>query len=69
MNVFKDAARQEQLDTANNYGEDRWITLGLVDGMVLYVVSTERQGKTRLISARKATHDEQRIYWNGYLSL
>ena len=69
MKVFDDPSRQEQLDASSNYGEDRWITLGLVEQKVLHVVSTQRKEKVRLISARKATSNERRIYWNGYVPL
>ena len=69
MEVFQDAFRQDQLDISNDYGEDRWITLGRVEHTVLHVVSTQRGESIRLISARKATRNEQRIYWNGYLPL
>jgi uncharacterized DUF497 family protein len=48
-------------------GEERWITIGTIDGIVvLVVVNTiyEEQGEEviRIISARKATPREKRIY-------
>lgn len=67
--VFRDDFRQDQPDVSNDYPEDRWITLGRVEHFVLHVVYTQRREKIRLISARKATHNEQRIYWDGYLPL
>ena len=69
IKVFEDASRQEQLDTSNELGEERWLTLGRADNGILYVVSTQRQESIRLISARKATRNEQRIYWDGYIPL
>lgn len=69
MEVFQDAFRQDQPDTLNDYDEERWITLGRVEHAVLHVVSTRRGENIRLISARKATRNEQRIYWDGYLPL
>ncbi len=43
------------LDNRNDYGEVREISLGLFNAMVvLLVVHTDREGTTRLISARKA---------------
>ena len=69
LKVFRDPFRQEQPETAIDYGEDRWITLGCVDNSILYVVFTKRREGIRLISARKATRNEQRIYWDGHLPL
>jgi uncharacterized protein len=52
IEVFQDPFRQDQPDTLNDYGEDRWITLGRVEDAVLHVVSTRRGESIRLISAR-----------------
>ncbi|MFP6729830.1 MAG: BrnT family toxin [Alphaproteobacteria bacterium] len=53
----------EQLDTREDYGEDRYVTLGEVEGRCLFLVHTARGGKTRIISARKASNDEQTRYY------
>ena len=58
-----DGPRLEMLDTREDYGEDRYISLGEVEGRCLVVVHTPRGGKTRIISARKATKREQRRYY------
>ncbi|MDZ4877164.1 MAG: hypothetical protein CLLPBCKN_006599 [Chroococcidiopsis cubana SAG 39.79] len=50
-------------DDRYSYGEQRFITLGLLQGRVIAVVHTERQDCTRIISARKATKYERRIYF------
>ncbi|VAW41009.1 hypothetical protein MNBD_CHLOROFLEXI01-2645 [hydrothermal vent metagenome] len=42
-------------DARFNYGEQRFITLGLLKGRVIAVVHTEKSEITRIISARKAT--------------
>ena len=65
--AFKDGSRIERPEESINYGEERWILLGRVDQKVLMVVFTQREQRIRLISARKATKDEQREYWNGLL--
>ena len=50
-------------DDRRSYGEPRELTLGLVRGVaVLAVVHTDRDGTIRIISARKATPIERRIY-------
>src|ERR1035441_2085321 len=63
--VFKDAKRLESPDPSNDYDKERWNVLGLVDQAVLFVVYTLRGERIRMISARKATRNEQRIYWFG----
>lgn len=52
-----------QMDDRNDYGEVRETSLGQLNGMVvLMVVHTDREGITRLISARKATRKERQRY-------
>jgi hypothetical protein len=60
--VFLDPHRQERLDSREEYGEERWTVLGLVDEWVLIVVYTLRESRIRLISARKADRYDHRIY-------
>ena len=44
-------------------GEIRWVTVGLgAENRVLAVVWTQRGSNIRLISARKATRNERRMY-------
>ncbi|RUT05212.1 hypothetical protein DSM106972_040330 [Dulcicalothrix desertica PCC 7102] len=51
-----------ELDERNDYGEDRWIGIGLLDGRIVVIVYTEPDDKTiRIISLRKAlTHERKR---------
>ena len=51
-------------DERRNYGERRWATVGLLEGRVVVLVYTERQEAMRLISLRKATNYERRIYFS-----
>ena len=63
--VFLDPSRIEFFDDREDYGEDRWITVGLVDPVILVVIYTLRgmEGESiRLISARRANEQEQKIY-------
>ena len=58
-----DQGRIEAYDRREDYGEDRWATIGLAYSAVLYVVYTVRHEDTiRLISARKANADERKQY-------
>lgn len=52
------------LDAEADYGEDRWIGIGILEGIVVVVVIfTERGGDTiRIISLRKATSKERKAY-------
>jgi uncharacterized DUF497 family protein len=52
-----------QRDDPDAVGEQRFVALGMdVLGRLLVVVYTYREGKTRLISARKATKKEGKEY-------
>ena len=52
----------ERLDTRHDYGEDRWVALGIIRGTVVVLVYTERDDKLRPISLRKATVQERSVY-------
>ena len=55
------------LDTREDYGEDRWIGIGLMDMRVVVVVFTElTEDSIRVISFRKATSDERKKYEQAY---
>jgi uncharacterized DUF497 family protein len=50
-------------DTAEDYGEKRWVGLGVSRGRILQVVFAERDPDTvRIISLRKATRREIEQY-------
>ena len=61
--AFNDPERMERFDLAHSEFENRWQTLALVN-KVLFVVYTEQGETIRLISARIADENEERIY-NG----
>ncbi len=50
-------------DTRHDYGEARFITLGLLRSHVIVAVHTERAENIRFISARKATRYESELYF------
>ena len=50
-------------DDRFDYGEKRYVTFGLLQGRVVAVVHTEDDDCIRLISARKATKNEQQLYF------
>jgi uncharacterized protein len=63
--VFKDPFAIEWLDDRQDYGEARFVILGMATGQVLlYVAYTERADRIRIISARRATRIEQDNYFS-----
>ena len=51
-------------DDRKQYGEDRYISVGDVDGVaVLVVAHTDRGGRMRLISARPASRRERQAWY------
>ncbi|MDX9953263.1 MAG: BrnT family toxin [Anaerolineae bacterium] len=61
--VFDDPLFITFLDVAHSVDEERYITVGLSQAKrLLLIAHTERQGVTRIISARKATKNERRFY-------
>lgn len=64
--VFHDENRIEFYDEAHSESEDRYITIGQINGIaiIVMVVYTERKDTIRLISARKATNQERRMYYD-----
>lgn len=50
-------------DSRFSYSEQRFVTLGMLRGLVVSVVHTETARSIRIISFRKATRREQTIYF------
>lgn len=51
------------LDIEHSQDEERYITLGMsTDQRLLMIAHTEREEVIRIISARKATKNERRVY-------
>jgi uncharacterized DUF497 family protein len=64
--VFSDEFAYTFADPDHSVGEQRHLTFGMsYAGHVLAVISTERPGGLRIISARKATRHERGIYEQG----
>jgi uncharacterized protein len=53
------------LDDRADYGEDRFITLGLLQGRVVVIVHSESDEVIRIISVRKATRNEEFNYFKA----
>ena len=51
------------LDQRKDYGEERWLGIGILKTILAVVVFAEPNDETtRIISARKATKHEEQIY-------
>lgn len=46
--------------------EDRWIAVGLLDGLEIAVIYTLRGGTCRIITARRARTNERRRYHENF---
>ncbi len=63
MTVFGDPLELAIADPHHSEDEFRFLSMGLsATGRLLVVAYTERQGRTRIISAREATPRERRQY-------
>lgn len=51
-------------DDREDYGEQRFLTLGLLADQVVSVAHTEQGDRIRIISIRKATRHEARFYFS-----
>lgn len=64
--VFGDPLSITFNDPNHSIGEHRFLTFGYSRAnQLLVVVHAERRGKTRIISARRATRQERKIYEDG----
>ena len=50
------------LDDRFDYGEERFLTLGLLAGLLVVIAHTPRKDATRIISMRKGNRREKEIY-------
>jgi uncharacterized protein len=52
-------------DNRYNYGEQRWITLGFLEGLFVAIAHTETPSEIRIISMRVGTKYEQVIFFEN----
>ena len=60
--VFKDPFALDWLDESEDYGEDRYVAIGMAERRLLFVAYTTRGEAIRIISARLAEPFERRKY-------
>lgn len=56
----------EDYDHRHSGGEDRWRAIGILDGRCVFCVYTWRDGRRRIITARRATRDESMLYFRYF---
>jgi uncharacterized DUF497 family protein len=62
--VFQDPFAIERVDDREDYGEVRFVIIGMAEGKVVpFVAYTEREERIRIISARRALQNEQDDYF------
>ena len=52
-------------DDRFGYSEQRFVTLGVLEGVVVSIIHTETPRQIRIISFRKATKHEQAIFFKN----
>ena len=64
--IFNDPFLLTYPDIDSSETEERYVNIGVsTKGLILVLIHTERQGKIRIISCRKATARERRDYEEG----
>jgi len=64
ITVFRDPFAVERFDDREDYGEQRFVLIGMAEGQILlFVAYTEREERIRIISARRATQNEEDDYF------
>ena len=59
---FTDMHAFQYVERSMDYEEERFVSIGMSNGILYFVVYTERGDTVRLISVRRATRAEQRVY-------
>ena len=60
--VFRDPFAVELLDDREDYGEERYVLIGMSASKILVIACTKRNERIRIISVRKAEPNERRYY-------
>ncbi len=54
-----------EIPSPYDYGEERTLAIGILEGKEILVVYTEREDTKRIISARRARKNEREAYWKS----
>jgi uncharacterized DUF497 family protein len=61
--IIESAAAVTFEDRRFDYGEQRFVTMGMLRGDVVVVITAETEEEIRVISMRKAERHEEEIYY------
>ena len=53
-------------DNRFNYGVKRFLTLGMLESIIIVIALSEEDNLIRIISMREVTKNEQKIYFKGF---
>lgn len=62
VQVFIDPNR---IEAETKHSEKRYQTIGIVNGVVIFLVYTHRGTNRRIISARRASQNERKFYYQA----
>lgn len=63
--IFDDPYLLEKYDISHSDDEDRFLAIGSIKGILIVPLAyTDRNGRTRIISARAATKKEKELYYD-----
>lgn len=65
ITAFRDPFAVEHFDERKDYGEERINLVGMCAAVLVHVTYTERAGRIRIISARRAERHEQDDYYRA----
>lgn len=65
MSVFRGVTFSFE-DDRFEYEEYRYVTIGLLGSTVVVIAHTEQEDVVRIISMRRATGNEQRLYYQAF---
>ncbi len=55
-----------QEDDRSDYGEERWVSMGMLGERVVVIVYTESESEVRIISMREATRHERELFFRNF---
>lgn len=56
----------ETYDDREEYDEDRYVVIGLLNGVVVVIYTPREEDPYRILSFRKGTRNEERLYFSRF---
>ena len=48
-----------------DYGEERWVSVGVLSAKIVVIVHTETEAEVRIISMREASRNERELFFRN----